>query len=123
MRQSQTFIAAITALGLSLAAPGAAPAAGFDCKQADTRVEKLICADPGLSRLDNEMARDFEAIRQETGGVDGQTGKASFPFGAEQTRWRASVRDKCRDAACLTAAYEARLAKVRADWKGVLANP
>ena len=123
MRHTPSFIAAITVLGLSLVALGPAQAAGFDCKQAHTRVEKLICADPGLSRLDSELAKDFEAIRQETGGVDGQTGKVSFPFGEEQTRWRASVRNKCRDTACLTAAYEARLAKVRADWKDVLAKP
>ncbi|WP_160296756.1 hypothetical protein [Sphingomonas sp. ERG5] len=37
---------------------GTAPAgaASFDCAKASTRVEKLVCSDPQLSRLDERLA-------------------------------------------------------------------
>lgn len=99
---------------------GTALAAGFDCAKASSRVEKMICGDPELSRLEEELARDFEAIRQETSGIDAETGKPSFPFGRDQERWRTTVRDECATSACLTEAYRTRLAQVRKDWKAIL---
>ena len=108
------------AAGLILAPFGTVQAAGFDCAKASSQVEKLICADPELSRLDDELAKDFEAIRRETSGIDGETGKPSFPFGRDQERWRTTVRDKCGNSACLAEAYRTRLAEVRRDWKAIL---
>src|ERR1044072_9484180 len=42
---------------LALASPAAA--ASFDCGKARTKVEKLICADPQLSRQDSELAAAY----------------------------------------------------------------
>ena len=38
----------------------AAVGPSFDCKRATTRIERLICASPELSRLDSEVAAAFK---------------------------------------------------------------
>ncbi|MEB4589780.1 lysozyme inhibitor LprI family protein, partial [Candidatus Thiothrix sp. Deng01] len=43
---------------LAMAASG--QAASFDCAKATTKVEKAICADDGLSSLDDEMAAAYK---------------------------------------------------------------
>ena len=53
-------VAALAGL-LLIAVAGPASAASFDCGKARTKVEKLICADPQLSRQDSDLARDPEA--------------------------------------------------------------
>ena len=50
-------ILALAVLALTGLEPIAARAAGFDCKKATTRVERLVCADPALSGLDSELKR------------------------------------------------------------------
>ena len=35
-------------------------AASFDCAKAGTKVEKLICGDAGLSKLDDELAAAYK---------------------------------------------------------------
>lgn len=119
MHVPSIIFAAIAVAGFAFSVPRV-KAAGFDCREARSQIERLICADPDLSRLDEELAQDFEAIRRETAGRDGETGQPSLPFGEDHARWREAVRDQCRDSACLKAAYEARLAKVRQDWSEVL---
>lgn len=94
--------------------------AGFDCRLAKSRVEKLICADPGLSKLDGEMNVLFDKIQGETAGHDGETGKVVDPVGKEQTLWRTTVRDKCKDTACLKTAYTTRLSAMRKNWAEAL---
>jgi len=49
-------------LFIQLAAP--ATAASFDCAKARTKVEKLICGDPQLSRQDEDLAKAYgEALK------------------------------------------------------------
>ncbi|MBN4097793.1 hypothetical protein [Methylobacterium sp. OT2] len=91
-----------------------------DCAGIRDRVETLICADPALTRLDEELRRLFDRIVGETRGVDGETGQAIDTFGEDHARWRARVRDACPDTACLTRAYTARIAQVRRDWSRAL---
>ncbi|WCS23983.1 hypothetical protein LOK46_22960 [Methylobacterium sp. NMS14P] len=93
-----------------------------DCAASRGRVETLICADPALTRLDDELRRLFDRIVDETRGVDGETGRAIDTFGADHARWRAQVRDACPDTACLTRAYTARIAQVRHDWSRALSD-
>ncbi|NLS01308.1 hypothetical protein HGP17_31125 [Rhizobium sp. P38BS-XIX] len=102
----------------ALTAP--AQAAGFNCKYAKSHVEKLICTTPSLSKLDDEMKVLFDKIEGETYGHDGETGEVLDPAGKEQTHWRETVRDACRDAACLKTAYTARLAEMRKNWSQAL---
>lgn len=81
------------------------PAPSFDCARAATPVEKTICADADLARLDGELVA---AYRQAMGQArDGDALKG------EQQNWLRQVRNKCPSAACLTAAYQARLAALR----------
>ncbi len=103
-----------------LAMPMVAMSAGFDCKYAKSHVEKLICADSGLSRLDEQMNMLFDKIQSETAGHDGETGKVIDPVGKEQTVWRTTVRDQCKDAACLKSAYRTRLSDMRKNWAQAL---
>lgn len=97
-----------------------AQAAGFDCKYAKSHVEKLICATPSLSKLDDEMKVLFDKIEGETYGHDGETGEIVDPAGKEQTHWRETVRDVCKDATCLKTVYTARLAEMRKNWSQAL---
>lgn len=75
-------------------------AASFDCKKAQTSVEKLICADVDLSKLDEDMAVAY-------------TNSANVSGGATSTRQRQKQwlkeRNVCVDAACLKNAYLSRI--------------
>lgn len=79
-----------------------AHAATFDCRKAGTAVEKTICADPALSRLDDRLGAAYKAALN--GGGDRSVLVAS------QRRWIAETRDRCADAACLARSYEASIA-------------
>jgi len=52
----------IVALAAALMVPSL-HAASFDCAKASTRVEKAICADPALGRLDDDVAAAYAAAR------------------------------------------------------------
>lgn len=95
-------------------------AAGFDCKAAKTHVERLICADPSLSTLDDQMKALYDRIQAETAGRDGETGERRDPVAKEQAQWRTTVRDRCPDAACLKSAYEDRIAAMKKNWAEAL---
>lgn len=57
-------VAALAALLLAALAPSLAAAASFDCAKARTKVEKLICKDPQLSRQDEDLAKAYgEALK------------------------------------------------------------
>jgi uncharacterized protein len=76
----------------------AAGAASFDCAKAGTAVERMICADPGVSALDQRVADAYKAA------------SARDPHVKEaQREWLADTRNKCATTACLSAAYGARL--------------
>lgn len=109
-------------MGLCILSAFAGPAqtAGFNCKFAKSHIEKLICADSGLSKLDDEMKVLFDKIEGETAGHDGETGQVIDPAGKEQKHWRETVRDACKDAQCLNAAYTVRLAQMRKNWAAAL---
>jgi uncharacterized protein len=82
-----------------------ARAASFDCAKASTAVEKLICSDAKLSELDTRLA---QAYRQALA-----TPAVAQRVKPDQRRWLAE-RNKCTDVACLTTAYQKRLADLAA---------
>uniref|UniRef100_UPI0005C2996A lysozyme inhibitor LprI family protein n=1 Tax=Burkholderia gladioli TaxID=28095 RepID=UPI0005C2996A len=94
--------------------------AGFDCRYAKSHVEKLICADTELSRLDSKLKDLFVKVQNETSGHDGETGALIDPIGDEQRQWRETVRDRCPDVSCLRKAYDARIRQVQEKWSEVL---
>jgi uncharacterized protein len=78
-------------------------AASFDCRQASSQTEQLICADPALSRLDE----DLNALYRRT--------LAAHPSDKDvlrvlQRAWLQSEADQCGTAACLQDAFRARMA-------------
>ena len=81
---------------------GAAISAGFDCAGATTAAEKIICADAGLSKLDEELAVSY---RKTLASLDEVNQKRLV---AEQRAWLRSSRSLCDDAACLRRAYDTR---------------
>ena len=86
-----------TALWLVLGC--SAHAASFDCAKAQTSVEKLICADVDLSKLDEDMAAAYTKSANVSGGA------ASIR--RRQKQWL-KERNACVDAACVKSAYQSR---------------
>ena len=78
-------------------------AASFDCEKSATPVEKMICAGPELSNLDDEMAAAYNVV---LAGISGTKWVESLKL--EQRSWLLE-RNDCMDAACLKSAYQYRL--------------
>lgn len=75
-------------------------AASFDCTKATTKVEKMICVDPELSNLDDELAKAYRnALKDES---QAEAAKSA------QKLWL-KERNRCEDAACAKKAYATRL--------------
>lgn len=77
-----------------------AQASSFDCAKAGTKVEKLICGDAEISKLDEELSAAYKTALQD--------GKQADTTRQAQKRWM-KERNGCSDAACVKRAYEARL--------------
>lgn len=100
----------MTLAGPSIAWPSIAGAASFPCAKASTPTEKAICADQGLSKLDERLSAAYrEGIKQLSGGSPEET-KPLSAVKADQRAWL-SERNACgADSACLRTAYERRVA-------------
>jgi uncharacterized protein len=80
-------------------------AASFDCKKAGTKIERMICASPELSRLDGEVAVAFKqalAVYQKPRAVR-----------AAQRGWLLETRNQAENEDQLKEAYTARLEQLR----------
>lgn len=82
-----------------------AQAASFDCAKADAKVEKLVCADEKLSKLDEELQSVYQDAYKHTADPAG--------LKMEQRQWL-KTREACKDVACVTDAYRTRLAALKA---------
>ena len=80
-------------------------AQSFDCAKAQTRVEKMVCADRAIAELDEYLGRYYAAARAEISG-------AETCLQSDQAQWLKSTRDACTDGACLKSAYLNRLAEL-----------
>ena len=72
-----------------------AHAASFDCSQASTRIERLVCGDPELSYQDERLSLAY--VRMRAMDLPGHV--------EEQRHWLTEVRDACQDTECLRQAY------------------
>lgn len=99
------------AAALAAAVP-ALQAASFPCEKAATRVEQAICGSPEVSTLDDYLGRYYAGARQGLRHADDC-------LVSDQRAWIRSVRDACKDAACLKGAYLERLAVLHAVQPGV----
>jgi uncharacterized protein len=95
------FVAAAACCGIA----SVSTAQSFDCAKAQTRVEKLVCADRSLADLDEYLGRYYAASRAEIPG-------AASCLQSDQSQWLKTTRDVCADGACLKSAYLARLAEL-----------
>ena len=82
-----------------------AQAASFDCGKANTKVEKLICGDAELSKLDDELGVSYKDALQDE--------KQADVIKQAQKQWM-KQRNGCADAACVKRAYEARISSLTA---------
>ena len=80
-----------------------AHAASFDCKQARSAIEKLICSNAELSALDSQLGTSYATAKRYA-----STASAKQVIDA-QLPWLRDVRNKCSDAACLSKVYKARI--------------
>lgn len=79
-------------------------AASFDCKKAASLVEKAICSNPTLSKLDDSLAKAYKQA------LNKASDQASLQ--AEQRAWLSKVRNPCRNEHCIQEAYQVRLAEL-----------
>jgi ankyrin repeat protein len=76
-------------------------AASFDCEKATSEVEKLICGDEELSKLDDSLNRAY-LLALKRKDIKAETIE-------NQKQWLKNERDTCRNAGCIKAAYETRI--------------
>jgi uncharacterized protein len=82
------------------AASIASTSPSFDCRKATTAVEKLICSNPDLSKLDVSLAETYkEAVSKDRSIRD------------DQRAWN-TEKNKCADVDCLKSAYEDRISEL-----------
>lgn len=93
----------ITKLGLILIV-GVAQAASFDCTKAATKVEHIICDNPEISKLDDELNATYKTAVQ-----DKQQANA---IKQAQKQWM-KERNNCADADCVKRVYEGRLSLLK----------
>lgn len=99
---------------LSVARP--AQASSFDCLNASTKIEKMICGDAGLSKLDSDLSAAYIHVLERN--EDKQRAAQS------QKRWLKERRNACQDTECLTEVYTARIrALIANEWSGETATP
>lgn len=88
----------LVALLAGLCAAPLAWGASFDCKQARTRVETMVCADHALSVADERLAKTYRNA----------LAVAPDPAALRQVQrnWILTQRDLCADPECLLQAYD-----------------
>ncbi len=89
---------------LALAPMASAHAATFDCDQASSFAEKVVCSDSRISEMDDELGRLYKAALASTPEKEA--------LKTEQKAWLAS-RDQCKDDACIMKAYSDRIAALK----------
>jgi uncharacterized protein len=90
-----------------------ARAASFDCAKARAADERAVCASRPLSEMDVEMAVRFETL---TGLVAMGT---RGDMGDDQKTFLSQRRHCGADNACLTALYQARIAKLKSEYEAL----
>lgn len=90
---------------LSTSTPLPSKSPSFNCQNATTRVEKLICSNEELSDLDVQLS----LIYKKALSVDSE--KALLK--KYQDNWRKNIRDACTQEACVKLAYKSRIAELK----------
>ncbi len=91
----------ILATCIVLIIAGKIHAASFDCSKASSEVEKMICSDYELSKLDETMNK---AYVQALDRADNEERMIE-----DQRQWLKNERNACQNAECVKKAYKARM--------------
>lgn len=73
-------------------------AASFDCSKASSQVEKIICSDSEISKLDTVVGNIFNSSKKENSLLI-----------SEQKKWLKETRDFCKTSECLKNVYSDRI--------------
>lgn len=89
-------------------------AASFDCAKATTKVEKMICQDAALSKLDEEMTQMYKRALASVTAPDNPLSKPGDRgwLKQEQIGWLKYTRNACITAECLKQAYGSQIIKL-----------
>lgn len=79
-------------------------AASFNCHKAETSIEKTICSDAVLSKLDDEMSSSYKVVMQKV--------NQSASIRKLQKNWLAE-RNNCSTIDCLNASYKRQLVALK----------
>jgi uncharacterized protein YecT (DUF1311 family)/membrane-bound inhibitor of C-type lysozyme len=106
---------------LGISAPALAQdGPSFDCANAGSEAETLICSDADLARLDRRLADRFGAALSVVQGLDAGAADAEAELRATQRGW-ISGRDDCWKSedlrACVSDAYLRREGELVATWR------
>ena len=81
-------------------------AASFDCGKAETKVEKLVCDNPVISKLDDKLGKTYQNDLNKANDEERQR------LITEQKHWLKYTRNVCSNEACFKHAYWSRLAEL-----------
>ena len=87
----------------SLSFPMLSCAASFDCAKAAFATEKLICNNPDISKLDEQLGASYKQALESSADKDS--------LKKSQIEWLKQQR-ACKDSECLNKVYQARLAEL-----------
>jgi uncharacterized protein len=77
-------------------------AASFDCEKAASKIEKLVCADDELSKLDETLSKTYQQALARSGDDKQQEIE-------EQRKWLKTNHAICEDVACIKERYLKRI--------------
>jgi len=77
-------------------------ATSFDCNKATTFVEKEICSDSLLGKLDDALSENYKSM------LSSNFGGSIKSLKAEQLKWL-SIRNQCKNNKCLIDMYRKRV--------------
>lgn len=101
MKKRPSYLFAFLLIGaIPFLVPVRTQAASFDCAKATTKIDKMICTDAGLSKLDEEMASFYRRTKAELHDA---------PWFIEQQRLWLKHRNGCEYRDCIEASYHQRL--------------
>jgi uncharacterized protein len=90
-------------------------AASFECQKASTLVEIMICGNPDLSRLDEQMYDAYRNLISRSASPD--------EIKRNQVQWLSNNRNICQNIACLDQAYRSRISALSNSQQQAPRNP
>lgn len=86
--------------------PFPAHTASYDCTQASTSAEIAVCANPGLNRLDEDMAVLYRSL------LDELPRRQAARLREDQRSWLIARNSCGADVRCLRARYQERMSRL-----------